>query len=47
MSCDLNQMHFSIIQSSSFLNNSKPDAIVDSGIIVLALLSYVHSKEAY
>ena len=35
------------ILNCSFIKNSRPDAIVDAAIMVLGLLSYVHSKQAY
>ena len=43
----INDDHLSLIQKSAFFNNSKPDAVVDAGLVVLGMLSYVHSKEAY
>lgn len=36
--------HKNLIENCSFIKNSKPDVIVEAGIMVLALLSYVHSK---
>ena len=39
--------HKNLIEHCSFIKNSKPDVIVESSIMVLALLSYVHSKQAY
>jgi hypothetical protein len=29
------------------VKNSKPDVIIETSILVLGLLSYVHSKDAY
>ena len=34
-------------QNSNFIQHSKPDVIIDAAIIVLGLLSYVHSKMQY
>ena len=41
---NIDQAHNNLIENCSFIKNSKPDVIVESGILVLALLSYVHSK---
>jgi hypothetical protein len=47
VSAEINEVHLNLVLNSSFVKNSKPDAVVDSGIVVLGLLSYMHSKEAY
>jgi hypothetical protein len=44
---NIDDAHRNLIENCSFIKNSKPDVIVESGIVVLALLSYVHSKQAY
>lgn len=44
---NIDQAHKNLIEHCSFIKNSKPDVIVEAGIMVLALLSYVHSKQAY
>ena len=36
-----------VLEKSSFITNSKPDVIIETGITVIGLLSYVHSKESY
>ena len=41
---DLNNQ---ILQKCSFIANSKPDVVVETSILIIGLLSYVHSKEAY
>lgn len=41
---NIDQAHKNLIEHCSFIKNSKPDVIVEAGIMVLALLSYVHSK---
>mmetsp|Transcript_12871 Transcript_12871/g.21770 ORF Transcript_12871/g.21770 Transcript_12871/m.21770 type:complete len:724 (-) Transcript_12871:115-2286(-) len=43
----INQGHDHLLEQSSFMKNSKPDAVFDASIVVLGVLSYVHSKEAY
>ena len=44
---NIDDAHRSLIENCSYIKNSKPDVIVESAIVVLALLSYVHSKQAY
>jgi len=44
---NINSAHKELIQNCAFIKNSKPDVIVDASIMVTALLSYVHSKQAY
>jgi len=39
--------HEELVQNCAFIKHSKPDVIVDASIMVLGLLSYVHSKQAY
>jgi len=41
---NIDDAHRSLIENCSYIKNSKPDVIVESAIVVLALLSYVHSK---
>lgn len=43
----INEGHKNLIQNSALLKNSQPDSVVDAGIVVLGLLSYVHSKDAF
>ena len=44
---NIDDAHRNLIENCSYIKNSKPDVIVESAIVVLALLSYVHSKQAY
>lgn len=44
---NIEEAHQQLLENCSFMNHSKPDVIVDSSIMVLSLLSYVHSKPAY
>lgn len=39
--------HQQLIEKCAFVKNSKPDVIIETSILVLGLLSYVHSKDAY
>jgi hypothetical protein len=41
---NIDDAHRNLIENCSYIKNSKPDVIVESAIVVLALLSYVHSK---
>mmetsp|Transcript_24382 Transcript_24382/g.37784 ORF Transcript_24382/g.37784 Transcript_24382/m.37784 type:complete len:219 (-) Transcript_24382:1528-2184(-) len=36
-----------LLENSSFLKNSKPDVVIETSILIIGLLSYVHSKEAF
>lgn len=44
---NIDDAHKNLIENCSFIKHSKPDVIVDAAIMVLGLLSYVHSKQAY
>jgi hypothetical protein len=44
---NIEEAHQELIENCSFIKHSKPDVIVDASIMVLSLLSYVHSKPAY
>lgn len=44
---NIEDAHQHLIENCSFIKHSKPDVIIDSSIMVLSLLSYVHSKPAY
>jgi hypothetical protein len=44
---NIEDAHFDLIKSCAFMKHSKPDVIVDSAIMVLSLLSYMHSKQPY
>ena len=44
---NIENAHQELIESCAFMKHSKPDVIVDGSIMVLSLLSYVHSKQAY
>jgi hypothetical protein len=44
---NIDSVHQNLLKNSSFINHSKPDVIIDSSIMVLGLLSYIHSKQAY
>lgn len=44
---NIEEAHHELIKSCAFIKHSKPDVIVDSSIMVLSLLSYVHSKQSY
>lgn len=46
-SATIEEVHKALIESSTFIKHSKPDVIVESSILVLGALSYVHSKPAY
>lgn len=42
---NIDDAHANLIKSCSFMKHSKPDVIIDASIMVLGLLSYVHSKQ--
>ena len=44
---NISNMHKDLIQTCSYIKHSKPDVIIESSILVLGLLSYVHSKKTY
>ena len=44
---NIEQAHNDLITGCSFIKHSKPDVVIDASIMVLGLLSYVHSKPAY
>jgi len=41
---NIESAHQELIESCAFIKHSKPDVIIESSIMVLSLLSYVHSK---
>lgn len=44
---NIEETHHELIKNCAFIKHSKPDVIIDSSIMVLSLLSYVHSKQTY
>lgn len=44
---NIEETHHDLVKNCAFIKHSKPDVIVDSSIMVLSLLSYVHSKQTY
>lgn len=46
-SININNQHQALCENSSFMQHSKPDVIIEASIMVLGLLSYVHSKNQY
>jgi len=44
---NIENAHQELIENCAFIKHSKPDVIIDASIMVLSLLSYVHSKQAY
>ena len=46
-SASIEQAHRVLVEGSTFVKNSKPDVVIESSILVLGALSYVHSKPAY